>query len=157
MTPPPLPTDDVAALLASLEEAEGRERRRHPRTSTQNHTPATLRRSGSALIRVTIRDLSCSGAAVHTQSTMDVGEQVELTVEMPGKPPLRANCRVAACRLEADGRFVIGLEFLQISRAPSASSPAPQAGISTPTAPSTPTEISHAASVSERLEAFLSS
>ena len=109
--------------------ATGRDRRRHPRVAVQGQVPTTLRRAAGETIEVSMRDLSRSGVGLFAPVPMEPGERVELVCESPGRPVLRAMCRVAACRTDEEGRHMVGLEFVEIARtgAPRTSSP-PQAG-----------------------------
>jgi hypothetical protein len=152
-----LNSDEVMALLASLESAGGSDRRRHPRTPAAHHVTAVVRRAGSAPLHAAVRDLSCSGVGIYSPIPMDPDAKLDIQLSPHGRP-VQASCRVASCQLNADGRYAIGLEFIQIARVPVQSKtttvvrPAP--------APAAPVELesdpaAHVDEVSARLQAAL--
>jgi hypothetical protein len=126
--------DEVFALLDQMEAEEKAadaaapdapsspaERRQHPRTPPHGHVPATITREGAAPARLSVRDLSRSGVGLFSPSPMPEGQLCNLTLEPAGtanasRPALRASCRIASCRLSPDGRYILGLQFLSITR-----------------------------------------
>lgn len=110
----------LAALYSQLE-ASGMsaERRQHPRTQIAGHMPASLTRDGAPLLSVSVRDLSRSGVGLYSPTAIPANSRVTLQFVMASKP-VRATCRIASCRADGKGRYILGLQFLQVTRLPPA-------------------------------------
>jgi hypothetical protein len=118
--------NDLLALYQELEEGAEppQERREHPRAFAKGHVPATLEIGGAMPVTVSVRDMSRSGIGVIGLILVKAGEQVVVSFRLRGGA-VRARCRVANCREEEGGRYVIGMAFEEVSRAKAGGVPGP--------------------------------
>jgi c-di-GMP-binding flagellar brake protein YcgR len=115
-----MPANDLDQLAALYDQLEAggmsADRRRHPRTPVHGHLPATVQRPDKQPEAASVKDLSRSGVAIYFPCALTVGDQVVLRFHLAAKP-IRANCRVSNCRHDqTTGRYVVGLEFVEVSR-----------------------------------------
>lgn len=74
-------------------------------------------------------DMSLLGLGVVTPFALDLGSMVTATFDLPSHPPRRVKmlAQVRNAVLEANGNYVLGLEFHQTLSAATTGKPAPQA------------------------------
>lgn len=122
--------DDLMALYEQLSAVPepSEERRRHRRTAARGHIPATLEVGAVMPIAVAVRDMSRSGIGVFVPNPIKVGARVTVSFRL-GSGAVRATCRVANCR-EEEGRYVVGMAFVEVSRpGPEAQAPRADGGL----------------------------
>lgn len=76
----------------------------------------TLRVANAAPLHGKCLDLSATGLGVLTSEAIDVGINVDATLESADRlvPPLHAQARVVRCLAQGDGSWQLGLEILEM-------------------------------------------
>lgn len=80
-------------------------------------TPADVTLSNAAgSLRGICRDLSGGGMLIETKTQLDIGSELQVTLESShaSSPMLKARAQVARIKTNPSGTFILGLEILEI-------------------------------------------
>jgi hypothetical protein len=88
----------------------------YPRAEVKGEVVATLEADGGVPIRAVVKDLSRGGMGLVSRVGLPVGVEFVVKVAL-GAKGMRARCRVANCRGNGCGGFLVGVQFVELGDA----------------------------------------